>query len=92
MHAIFHPSISFFHPFKNKVHQNSQVIDLMWHYIIAKWNSQLFFNYVIFYLKNILMINTHYVQCCTFTKLVDTLTHLRCHPIHMEFLKINIIM
>jgi hypothetical protein len=21
MHAIFHPSISFFHPFKNKVHQ-----------------------------------------------------------------------
>jgi hypothetical protein len=44
MHAIFHPSISFFHPFKNKVHQNNQAIDLMWHDVMAKWNSQLLFN------------------------------------------------
>jgi hypothetical protein len=44
MHAIFHPSISFFYPFKNKVHQNSQAIDLMWHNVMAKWNNQLLFN------------------------------------------------
>jgi len=35
MHAIFRPSISLFHPFKNKVHQNSQAIDLMWHDVMA---------------------------------------------------------
>jgi hypothetical protein len=27
-------------------------------------------------------------QCRTLTKLVDMPTQLRCHPIHMEFLKI----
>jgi len=41
MHAIFCPSISLFHPFKNEVHQNSQTIDLMWHDVMATWN----FNY-----------------------------------------------
>jgi len=46
MHAIFHPSISFFHPLKNKVYQNSQAIDLMWHKIMAKWNFQLILNWV----------------------------------------------
>jgi hypothetical protein len=51
MHAIFHPLISFFHPFKNKVHQNSQAIDLTWHNVMAKWNSQLLFNWAIFYFK-----------------------------------------
>jgi hypothetical protein len=48
MHVIFHPSISFFHSFKNKVHQNNQTIDVMWHNVMAKWNSQLFFNWVIY--------------------------------------------
>jgi hypothetical protein len=46
MHAIFHPLIFFFHPFKN-----SQTIDLTWHNVMVKWNPQLLFNWVIFYLK-----------------------------------------
>jgi hypothetical protein len=44
MHVIFHP-------FKNKVHQNSQAINLTWHNVMVKWNSKLLFNRVIFYLK-----------------------------------------
>jgi hypothetical protein len=44
MHTIFHPSISLFHPFKTKVHQNSQGIDLTWHNVMAKWNFQVLFN------------------------------------------------
>jgi hypothetical protein len=48
MHAIFHPSVSFFHPFKNKVHKNSQAIDLTWHNVMAKWNFQLLFKWVIY--------------------------------------------
>jgi len=52
MHAIFHPLISFFHSFKNKVHQNNQAIDLTWHNVMAKWNFQLFLNWVIYiYIK-----------------------------------------
>jgi hypothetical protein len=58
MHVIFHPSISCFYPFKNKVHQNSQTIDLTWHNVMAKWNSQLLFNWVIYIFKNILTMNT----------------------------------
>jgi hypothetical protein len=51
MHAIFHPLISFFHAFKNKVHQNNQTIDLTWHNVMAKWNSKLLLNWIILYLK-----------------------------------------
>jgi hypothetical protein len=44
MHPIFHPLIYLFHPFKNKVYQNSQTIDLMWHNVMAKWNFQQLLN------------------------------------------------
>ncbi len=60
MHAIFHASISFFHPIKNNVHQNSQAIDLTWYNVMAKWNYQRLFNWVIFYCfdgQPLLMVN-----------------------------------
>jgi hypothetical protein len=47
IHVIFHPSTSFFHPFM----QNNQAMDLTWHNVMAKWNSQLLLNWVIFYFK-----------------------------------------
>jgi hypothetical protein len=46
-----------FSSIQKKVHQNSQTIDLTWHDVMAKWNSQLFFNWVIYIFLNILMVN-----------------------------------
>jgi hypothetical protein len=57
MHAIFHPPISFFHPFKNKVHQNSQAIDLTWHNVMAKWIFDYSSTRLYFTFENILMVN-----------------------------------
>jgi hypothetical protein len=57
MHAIFHPSIAFFHPFKNKVYQNSQVIDLTWQSGILNYFSTRLFYFILFYGQHLLMVN-----------------------------------